>query len=227
MSDIFKKITETITETGKNVGEKTKQVGNTAKLNARIMSSERSVSENYTLIGKYYYDTYKNNPDEEIAETVNAVTAALNTIEDLKGQVLALKGRVNITVVVAPAFRLTEPDADAMLAFLKNELNVKLIYDVSFGADICTYMHLKALKEKVVNEINAFIYRLERGRFTSEADQDALVSIIEDLKKAAELFEENSSDAPSRKYTERIHKILDENKNYLDQWNGVWIAGEK
>lgn len=97
MSDIFKKITETITETGKNVGEKTKQVGNTAKLNARIMSSERSVSENYTLIGKYYYDTYKNNPDEEIAETVNAVTAALNTIDDLKGQVLALKGRVKCT----------------------------------------------------------------------------------------------------------------------------------
>ena len=65
----------------------------------------------------------------------------------------ALKGRVNITVVVAPAFRLTEPDADAMLAFLREELNVKLIYDVSFGADICTYMHLKAVKEKVVRKI--------------------------------------------------------------------------
>jgi len=65
----------------------------------------------------------------------------------------ALKGRVNITVIVAPAFRLTEPDADAMLAFLRDELNVKLIYDVSFGADICTYMHLKAVKEKVVRKI--------------------------------------------------------------------------
>ena len=65
----------------------------------------------------------------------------------------AIKGRVNITVVVAPAFRLTEPDADAMLAFLRDELNVKLIYDVSFGADICTYMHLKAVREKVVRKI--------------------------------------------------------------------------
>lgn len=44
------------------------------------------------------------------------------------------------------------------------------------------------LKEKVVNEINAFIYRLERGRFTSEADQDALVRIIEDLKSDVELL---------------------------------------
>ncbi len=94
MSDIIKKITDTITETGKNVGEKTKQVGNTAKLNAKIISSERSISENYTLIGKYYYDTYKENPDAEIADAVNSVTAALDTIDEMKDQLLALKGLI-------------------------------------------------------------------------------------------------------------------------------------
>lgn len=94
MSDIIKKITDTITETGKNVGEKTKQVGNTAKLNAKIISSERSISENYSLIGKYYYDTYKDNPDADIAEAVNSVTASLETIAEMKSQILAIKGRV-------------------------------------------------------------------------------------------------------------------------------------
>lgn len=94
MSDIIKKITDTITETGKNVGEKTKQVGNVAKLNARIISSERSISENYTLIGKYYYDKYKENPDEEIAEAVNSITVSLETIADLKSQLLEIKGLV-------------------------------------------------------------------------------------------------------------------------------------
>ena len=94
MSDIIKKITDTITETGKNVGEKTKQVGNTAKLNAKIISSERSISENYTLIGKYYYDMYKENPDADIAEAVNSVTASLETIAEMKSQILALKGLV-------------------------------------------------------------------------------------------------------------------------------------
>lgn len=94
MSDIIKKITDTITETGKNVGEKTKQVGNTAKLNAKIISAERSISENYTLIGKYYYDTYKENPDEEIADAVNSVTASLDTIDEMKDQLLALKGLI-------------------------------------------------------------------------------------------------------------------------------------
>lgn len=42
------------------------------------------------------------------------------------------------------------------------------------------------LKEKVVNEINSFIYRLERGRVTSEAEQDTLVRIIYDLKADVE-----------------------------------------
>ena len=42
------------------------------------------------------------------------------------------------------------------------------------------------LKEKVVNEINSFIYRLERGRFSTEADQDAILRIIEELKADVE-----------------------------------------
>lgn len=94
MSDILKKIGDTITETGKTVGEKTKQVGNAAKLNAKIISSEHSISDNYTIIGKYYYDKCKDSPDEEIAETVNAVTASIETIAQLKSELLAIRGLV-------------------------------------------------------------------------------------------------------------------------------------
>lgn len=42
------------------------------------------------------------------------------------------------------------------------------------------------LRDKVVGEIGAFIYRLERGRFDSEADKDAVIRIIEDLKADVE-----------------------------------------
>lgn len=97
MSDIFKKIGDTLTDAGKTVGEKTKQAGTVAKLNAKIISSERSISESYSILGKYYYDTYKDNPDEEIAETVNAVTAAVETIAELKSELLAIKGLVKCT----------------------------------------------------------------------------------------------------------------------------------
>ena len=44
------------------------------------------------------------------------------------------------------------------------------------------------LKQKVVNEINAFIYRIERGRVASEADRDALARIVEDLKADVEIL---------------------------------------
>lgn len=94
MSDIFKKIGDTITETGKTVGEKTKQVSSVAKFNAKIIASEHSVSDNYTILGKYYYDTYKDNPADEVAETVNSITASLETIADMKNQILAIKGMV-------------------------------------------------------------------------------------------------------------------------------------
>ena len=57
-----------------------------------------------------------------------------------------LQSGKEIVVLVAPAFRLTEPEADAMLAHLRT-LGVKVIHDVSFGADICTYMHIKAVRE--------------------------------------------------------------------------------
>lgn len=94
MSDIFKKIGDTISETGKTVGEKTKQVSSVAKFNAKIISSEHSISDNYTILGKYYYDTCKDNPAEEVAETVNSITASLETIADMKNQILAIKGMV-------------------------------------------------------------------------------------------------------------------------------------
>ena len=74
------------------------------------------------------------------------VHGARSYVDDTESFFYDLKSGKNITVLVAPAFRLTEPDADAMLAHLR-KMGVKLIHDVSFGADICTYMHIKAVKE--------------------------------------------------------------------------------
>ena len=97
MNDVFEKISKTITDTGKAVSEKTKQVGEAAKLNAKIVSSEHTVSENYTILGKFYYDNYKNNPDEGAVEAVNSITAALDAINEMKAQLLSLKGAVKCT----------------------------------------------------------------------------------------------------------------------------------
>ncbi len=58
-----------------------------------------------------------------------------------------------ITVLVAPAVRVAFRDNwRAVLQFVRKS-GADKVYDVSFGADICTYMHLKAVKEKKVGKI--------------------------------------------------------------------------
>ena len=42
------------------------------------------------------------------------------------------------------------------------------------------------LRDKVVNEVNAFIYRMERGRFSSEADKEEVLKSILSLKQDAD-----------------------------------------
>ena len=97
MNEFFEKISKNITDTGKVVTEKTKQVSETAKLNAKIVSSENTISTNYTILGKYYYDTFKENPAEEVAEACNAITAATESIASMKAQLLSIKGLVKCT----------------------------------------------------------------------------------------------------------------------------------
>lgn len=55
------------------------------------------------------------------------------------------KGK-KITVLVAPAVRVAFRDNWKSVLQLIKKSGADKIYDVSFGADICTYMHLKAVK---------------------------------------------------------------------------------
>lgn len=59
-----------------------------------------------------------------------------------------------IAVLVTPAVKVAfGREWGGLLEWLRKQPNVAGIYDVSFGADICTYMHLKAVKEKKVGKI--------------------------------------------------------------------------
>jgi hypothetical protein len=98
MSEVFSRIRTTIADTGKAVGEKTKQVSESAKLNAKIVTAEHTVTENYTLLGKFYYENCKDHPDEAAEEYVNSITAALDSIKEMKAQILSLKGAVKCGV---------------------------------------------------------------------------------------------------------------------------------
>ncbi len=65
-----------------------------------------------------------------------------------------LQSGVPISLVVAPAARTNFRDLDRLFGFLKS-LGVHLIYDVSYGADICTWGYIKAIKEHHLNSVIA------------------------------------------------------------------------
>ncbi len=63
-----------------------------------------------------------------------------------------IKNGEKISVVVAPSFNQNFDETNKFFGFLKY-IGVNKIYDVSLGADICTWGHVKALKENKVGKI--------------------------------------------------------------------------
>jgi len=57
-----------------------------------------------------------------------------------------LRDGVPISLFAAPAYRISGLDGDRVLAWLK-KLGVKKIYDVSLGADICTWAHIRFIQK--------------------------------------------------------------------------------
>lgn len=64
-----------------------------------------------------------------------------------------LRNGKKITILVAPAVKAAFPDNWRKILGTVRQMGADKIYDVSFGADICTYMHLKAVSKKRVGKI--------------------------------------------------------------------------
>ena len=59
---------------------------------------------------------------------------------------------IPISLIAAPSIRTNIPNYKNLFTFLKN-LGVKLIYDVSFGADICVWAHIRYIRENGITPI--------------------------------------------------------------------------
>ena len=57
-----------------------------------------------------------------------------------------IKNKSDITLIVAPAVKVNIPNYKKLFGYFKS-LGIKLIYDVSFGADITTWGYLKYMKQ--------------------------------------------------------------------------------
>ncbi len=59
-----------------------------------------------------------------------------------------------ISVVIAPAAQFNMKELNQLIGYLK-QLGVKGVYDVSFGADICTWAHVRAIEEDEISTLIA------------------------------------------------------------------------
>jgi len=65
-----------------------------------------------------------------------------------------LRRGIKISIVAAPAVRFNFDNYKKLFGYLKS-VGVNLIYDVSFGADICTWAYLKAITENHIDSVVA------------------------------------------------------------------------
>lgn len=91
--DFFNKVGSTISSKGKDVTKKAKEIAEISKLTGQIAVKEESIKGTYIELGKYVYETQKEDAPEEVAEKFAVIDAAVEEIESLKREVRKLKGR--------------------------------------------------------------------------------------------------------------------------------------
>ena len=71
-------------ETYKNVEGKAKTLARRAKLTANITRERTVIRRNHISIGETYYSMHKNKPAKALQENCDAITEALNRIEEME-----------------------------------------------------------------------------------------------------------------------------------------------
>lgn len=91
--DFFNKVGSTISSKSKDVTKKAKDIAEIAKLTGQIAEKEESVKGAYIELGKYVYESQKEDAPEEVAEKFAVIDSTVEEIEHLKREIRKLKGR--------------------------------------------------------------------------------------------------------------------------------------
>ena len=91
--DFFNKVGSTISSKSKDVTKKAKEIAEIAKLTGQSAEKEESIKSAYIELGKYVYESQKDDAPEEVAEKFAAIDTTVEEIEHLKREVRKLKGR--------------------------------------------------------------------------------------------------------------------------------------
>ena len=85
------KIGKAIGDVAGTASEKAKDFAETTKLNSAISAEEKQINQYFLEIGKYVFEQERNNPESQVAEINDKITASLRNIEDLKRKIEEVK----------------------------------------------------------------------------------------------------------------------------------------
>lgn len=90
-TEIFEKIGEKLTRTGKGAARKTKEFVEINQLNMKAAELEKQIQERYRKMGELYFEKYNVSPEQEFAPLVEEVKNAYIQKEELKNQIEQIK----------------------------------------------------------------------------------------------------------------------------------------
>ena len=93
--DFFQRLGNTLSNTGKDIAEKTKKMSDTSKLNHEITKQQEAINRTYSQIGKLYFENYADLDYPDLKELCDSIKEANNKIEEYKQQIIQIKGLTN------------------------------------------------------------------------------------------------------------------------------------
>lgn len=90
----FEELGKTLTKVGEATVQKTKEVADFTKANAKILEIQNKLDKAYTEVGKKYLELHPANDEEDMKAVVDAVYLLEDQLKELKKQLQELKGTV-------------------------------------------------------------------------------------------------------------------------------------
>ena len=88
----FDKISKTATEAGQKTIAKTIELADITKLSSMISEEEKTISDQYTQIGKLYRTLHPNDYEADFAGMIKAIAEAEEKINQYHSQIQSIKG---------------------------------------------------------------------------------------------------------------------------------------
>lgn len=90
--DFFQKLGNTLSNTGKDIAKKTKDMSDISRLNHEITKQQEAIDRLYAQIGKLYFEKYSNSDYSDLKELCNSINEANTKIEEFKEEIVQIKG---------------------------------------------------------------------------------------------------------------------------------------